>query len=184
VVTNDSKEEWLRRTLHHKLVGSIAAQTEAFRNGILDVVPQQVLDLLYPNELQEMWSGVGLDDSQVGRWREIAYVDESLGQCADWFWEIIGEMTMQERSAVFKFGTGSARLDHADMTGDMQEGEEEAPFTLSIERYSQDVDSDKMLPVAHTCSKQICIPKYSSKNILDQRLRTAVEWAGSGFGMG
>ena len=99
VVTNESKEEWLQQTLHHKLVGSIEAQAKAFRNGVLDVVPNQALELLYPNELQEMWSGVGLDDDMVGRWQELAHVDSELGPCADWFWEIIAEVrTATQRS--------------------------------------------------------------------------------------
>ena len=59
------------------------------------------------------------------------------------------QMNTQERSAVFKFGTGSARLDHVDMAWDVQEGAEEAPFTLSIENVAETV-RDTILPGRRT----------------------------------
>jgi hypothetical protein len=40
-----------------------------------------------------------------------------------------------------------------------------------------------LLPIAHTCSKEIELPKYSSKEVFEARLRTALEW-GVGFGFG
>ena len=43
---------------------------------------------------------------------------------------------------------------------------------------------DTALPIAHTCSKQIELPKYSSKEVLEKRLRTAITWATDFAGMG
>ena len=43
---------------------------------------------------------------------------------------------------------------------------------------------DTALPIAHTCSKQIELPKYSSKEILEKRLKTAITWATDFAGMG
>ena len=40
------------------------------------------------------------------------------------------------------------------------------------------------LPIAHTCSKQIELPKYSSKEVLEKRLKTAITWATDFAGMG
>ena len=43
---------------------------------------------------------------------------------------------------------------------------------------------DTALPIAHTCSKQIELPKYSSKEVLEKRLKTAITWATDFAGMG
>ena len=43
---------------------------------------------------------------------------------------------------------------------------------------------DTALPIAHTCSKQIELPQYSSKAILEKRLKTAITWATDFAGMG
>ena len=43
---------------------------------------------------------------------------------------------------------------------------------------------DAALPIAHTCSKQIELPQYSSKAILEKRLKTAITWATDFAGMG
>lgn len=42
--------------------------------------------------------------------------------------------------------------------------------------------SDQKLPSAHTCFNQLVIPNYSTKEILREKLTTAIENA-TGFGM-
>ena len=49
-----STGEWLEATLHHMLVGSVAAQAEAFRAGVLDVLPREALALFSAAELVEV----------------------------------------------------------------------------------------------------------------------------------
>ena len=67
MVTDHTKAAWLESTLRHKLVDSIKPQSEAFRAGVLDVVPPEIFELLEVNELAEVWCGSGIDDIQLLR---------------------------------------------------------------------------------------------------------------------
>ena len=46
IVTNETKEAWLTATLRHKLVDCMQASADQFREGVLEVVPVDVLSLL------------------------------------------------------------------------------------------------------------------------------------------
>ena len=67
MVTDHTKAAWLESTLRHKLVDSIKPQSEAFRAGVLDVVPPEIFELFEVSELAEVWCGSGIDDIQLLR---------------------------------------------------------------------------------------------------------------------
>ena len=49
------------------------------------------------------------------RWKQKAHFDTHLGEDMEsWFWEIVTSMTLHERSAVYKFVTGSSRITTSD----------------------------------------------------------------------
>ena len=87
-----------------------------------------------------------------------------------WLWEIVlEEWEDANRRKWLAFATGS---DRAPVNG-----------LKSLKFYIiQDGEDDKRLPTSHTCFNQLLIPKYSSKDILRERLQTAVENS-TGFGM-
>jgi len=87
-----------------------------------------------------------------------------------WFWEIVlVEWDDQKRRKLLAFATGS---DRAPVNG-----------LKSLKFYViQEGEDDTRLPSSHTCFNQLLIPKYSSKQILRERLETAVENS-TGFGM-
>lgn len=91
------REEWLLATLRHKLVDSYAESAEHFRSGVLQVVPARVLSLLTAAELRQRWCGLGIDDTQFLRWKASASSSPLLGECVDWFWDLMARMTQQER---------------------------------------------------------------------------------------
>ena len=87
-----------------------------------------------------------------------------------WLWEIIlGEWEDDKRRKFLAFATGS---DRAPVNG-----------LKSLKFYIiMDEENDQKLPTSHTCFNQLLIPKYSSKDVLRERLQTAVENS-TGFGM-
>jgi E3 ubiquitin-protein ligase HUWE1 len=46
------------------------------------------------------------------------------------------------------------------------------------------VKNPDQLPVSHTCSKELEMPEYSSKNILRDKLLIAIEEGNQGFYIG
>jgi hypothetical protein len=68
---------------------------------------------------------------------------------------------------VHQYATGSSRVPLAGLEIDGEEG-----FRLSA--ISRAGDPDAQLPEAHTCSKEFCLPNYTSKAALARQVRKAV----------
>ena len=87
-----------------------------------------------------------------------------------WLWQIIlEEWSDDNRRKWLAFSTGSDRAPVAGLK--------------SLKFYIiQDGEDDERLPSSHTCFNQLLIPKYSTKEILRERLQTAIENS-TGFGM-
>ena len=87
-----------------------------------------------------------------------------------WLWEIVLDgWDDASRRKWLAFATGS---DRAPVNG-----------LKSLKFFVvQDGEDDQRLPSSHTCFNQLLIPKYSTKDILRERLQTAIENS-TGFGM-
>jgi hypothetical protein len=59
----------------------------------------------------------------------------------------------------------------------------ETLFTIARKRLSAGQDPDATLPAASTCSRRLYLPPYTSREVLERQLRTAIEWADA-FGTG
>jgi hypothetical protein len=164
-ITEENKEQWLRLHLHHKLYGCLQKSTDAFREGILDVLGGTRrtcpwLVLLFPDELASLWAGLPVGTDGVHRWREVATVSDEVMQQAAWFWEVLLESEEDLRAKTLKFTTGAPRFGRAGLQ------------TFEI----QPADgSDEMLPHAMTCANMLQLPRYTSKAVLETQLRKATE---------
>lgn len=87
-----------------------------------------------------------------------------------WFWDIVlNEWDDEKRRKLLTFSTGS---DRAPVNG-----------LKSLKFYIiKEEGDDKKLPSSHTCFNQLCMPVYSSKDILRDKLQTAIDNS-TGFGM-
>jgi len=91
-------------------------------------------------------------------------------QTMNWLWEIVlNEWDDASRRKWLAFATGSDRAPVA--------GLKSLKFYIIM-----DGEDDARLPTSHTCFNQLLIPKYSTKEILKERLQTALENS-TGFGM-
>lgn len=88
-----------------------------------------------------------------------------------WFWEIVlDEWDDAMRRKLLTFSTGS---DRAPING-----LKSMKFYIVLEGG----EDDERLPSSHTCFNQLCMPQYSTKDILRAKLTQAIEEA-QGFGM-
>ena len=91
-------------------------------------------------------------------------------QMIKWFWDIVlNEWDDEKRRKLLSFTTGS---DRAPVNG---------LKSLKFFIIREDGD-DQKLPSSHTCFNQLCLPVYSSKDILRNKLLMAIENS-TGFGM-
>ena len=110
VVTDADKHVFLQRSLEHQLVRTIAAQADAFRDGVEDVTGHSCLQLLSADELKELWGGHEIDDVHLAMWQAASRASPAAAQSARLLWEWLRECTPAKRALVLQFATGSARL--------------------------------------------------------------------------
>jgi len=92
--------------------------------------------------------------------------DSLKAEVKQWFWEVLSEMEEEDKRLYLKFVNGRSKL----------------PTNMATVRYKHYVTyqhgGDGVLPQAHVCYFQIDLPNYSSKDIVRQRLLTAIRLCG------
>ena len=103
-------------------------------------------------------------------------------QVIKWFWEELSRYSMEQRSLLLQFVTGTACLPVGGFAalagstgGQMQMGQ--SPF--KIVRAAR----EQVLPMSHTCFNQLDLPNYRTQAELSTGLNTAISLGASGFGM-
>lgn len=86
-----------------------------------------------------------------------------------YFWEVVHEMTAEQKRALLQFATGSDRIPVGGMS--------KLRFIIA----KNGPDSEK-LPTAHTCFNVLLLPEYSTKEKLRERLMKAISYC-KGFGL-
>eukprot|EP01004_Peranema_trichophorum_P004090 NODE_3034_length_1437_cov_40.518265_g2637_i0.p1 GENE.NODE_3034_length_1437_cov_40.518265_g2637_i0~~NODE_3034_length_1437_cov_40.518265_g2637_i0.p1 ORF type:complete len:388 (-),score=106.67 NODE_3034_length_1437_cov_40.518265_g2637_i0:272-1291(-) len=190
-VTDANKDVYVSQVIQHKLNYSIQRQVNAFRSGLLDVIPDAALHLFSAEELQQEISGAGLDSlsseeraNAVRDWEANTLYQGTHSEdspVVKWFWELLGSDDPEIRkelplSAILQFTTGSSRVPVGGFSQLAQNGQPR-PFTIDSA-----ADNDQALPTASTCTNVLHLPKYSSKETLRKKLIWALS-GGTGFGL-
>eukprot|EP01043_Picozoa_sp_COSAG02_P023891 COSAG02_NODE_1289_length_13445_cov_16.898322_8_plen_816_part_00 len=140
-------------------------QLQAIRDGFYGTFPELSTRLLTWRELERRVSGQ--PDVSVQALKKIARYES--GYRADdayitQFWAVIESMSGLERKGFLGFCWGRGRLPPHPTQ----------PLTIDCSG-----DSDNSMPHSHTCMFQLHLPRYSSPEILKQRLLTAIQNGGS-----
>ena len=86
-----------------------------------------------------------------------------------YFWEVLGDMTRQERRKFIQFVWARTRLP-------TKESDFESPFKIQRDtKCSDEGDGDDALPTASTCFFSLSLPQYKNKDVLEKKLRFAIE---------
>lgn len=86
-----------------------------------------------------------------------------------WFWELMQEFDEDTKVQLLFFITGSFKVPLGGFKNQV---------ITFVSSYGEEEEQVKHLPVAHTCSKMLELPKYDSKETLKQKLITAI-WEGA-----
>ena len=90
-----------------------------------------------------------------------------------WFWEIIGNYSQKELQNLLHFWTGAPLLPF-----DTSKMEVKPQVTL---RGKETNDARALLPTANTCINRLYLPRYNSKEVLETKLRIAIQVKSFGF---
>ncbi|RNC41249.1 ubiquitin-protein ligase [Trypanosoma cruzi] len=140
-------------------IGEYTRQLEKIRDGLMNVIPETVLCLLTPSELE--FRICGKPDYSVGELREGAVYEglTSDDRRVQFLWQALEEATPLQRRLFLRFVSGRDRL----------------PVKLRVLPLSSPGDADSVLPRAATCFFALELPDYSSVEVLKAKLYYSIE---------
>merc|ERR1712232_622332 len=109
----ENKEEYIKLLCEYHLCGGTRQQINVFLKGFWDVFPQDILSAskVTHRELSLLISGYPQLD--VADWRmntTTSAWSRDADQVVVWFWQVVDEMSTEDRAKLLHFITGSSRL--------------------------------------------------------------------------
>jgi len=162
-VTFKNKDEFIRLWREYK-IHEFDTQLTAMRNGLSTLVPVQVLSLFTWDELELLVCGkpeINIDYLKENTRYEQPYSKDHASIA--WLWQVLQDFTQKERECFLCFVWGRSRL------------------PLTQEKWLQkfqvtgcSVNTDLALPITHTCFFHLELPAYTSREVMAQKLRYAI----------
>jgi len=166
-VTMENARDYVQFAMRVRLQES-DVQMEALRRGLAAVIPVEHLPLFTAEELETMVGGRReLDVSLLKSVTEYEGGIQPSDPHVQWFWEVLEEMSPEDRTAFLKFVWARSRMpSRAEMTTGFHL---QQPSGGAAER------PDEFLPSAQTCFFSLALPRYSSKELLKTKFLKAIE---------
>ncbi|KAG8973411.1 hypothetical protein FRC05_008802 [Tulasnella sp. 425] len=170
-VTKENRMQYIYMVSNYRLNVQMKQQSEAFFEGLSDVIDPKWLRMFNQQELQILIGGteepVNVDDLRDNTVYGGSFNEEHPTVAA--FWKVLRSFDQAQRCAFLRFVTSCARPPLL--------GFKELNPKFSI----RDAGSDNSrLPTASTCVNLLKLPLYSNEYILRQKLLQAIN-AGAGF---
>lgn len=161
-VTFATRMEWIDKVLAFKLSEGVAQMDEMIL-GLSTIVPASELAMFSCEEIERKICGAPHISIGVLR-ANVVYdgIDESE-QNVKWLWEILDEMSQEQRALFLQFVWARSRLPVLPSQMTMKFKIQSAPESINS-------SPDDHLPLAHTCFFSLALPQYSSKEILRTKL--------------
>lgn len=155
-----NREEFVKLYIDYEFKQQCSGQLSSFKKGFERMMDKEVLKALLTSE--ELESLVcGQRELNFKELKDTVIYGNGFNPDSPmmkWFWEIVlEEWDDDKRRKLLTFSTGS---DRAPVNG-----------LKSLKFYIiKEEGDDQKLPTSHTCFNQLCIPCYSSKDILRDKL--------------
>jgi len=164
------EDEGERKRQTTLLLSSQQRMLNAFVEGISGVLPSEMLAIMTGEELRDIMCGN--PDVDVDLLRRVAKYEnyKEDDPVVVYFWEVLREMTTQQRKQFLQFVWARTRLP-------CKASEFDAPFKIIRDPKSSSLDdtANESLPSASTCFFSLTLPKYTTKEILRKKLLFAIE---------
>lgn len=170
IVDHSNKVEFVELYADFLLNKSVERQFNAFKRGFDVVTSDSPLGRFFRPEEVELLV-CGQKDFDLNALQQSCEYDgyTSESEIIKWFWEVVHDMSDDQKKQLLQFTTGSFRVPVGGL----------AKLKMIITRHGPDTDR---LPGSHTCFNVLLLPEYSSKEKLKERLLKAITYS-QGFGM-
>ncbi|XP_024407537.1 E3 ubiquitin-protein ligase HACE1 isoform X3 [Desmodus rotundus] len=178
LVTQNNKAEYVQLVTELRMTRAIQPQINAFLQGFHAFIPPSLVQLFDEFELELLLSG--MPEIDVSDWiKNTEYTSgyEREDPVIQWFWEVVEDITPEERVLLLQFVTGSSRVPHGGFANIMG-GSGLQNFTIAAVPYTPN-----LLPTSSTCINMLKLPEYPSKEILKDRLLVALHCGSYGYTM-
>ena len=132
-------------------------QIKYIKNGLYSGISKNILKILNWKQLEEMVCGKAEFDMEDFKKKTICNNEEEVIQ---WFWEWLETCKEEDKFKYLRFVSGRSRLPKSNYD-----------HSINVIIYKNKAD----LPVAHTCSIALDLPKYDSKDILFEKMNYVIE---------
>ncbi|KAG8741598.1 hypothetical protein FRC10_002671 [Ceratobasidium sp. 414] len=170
-VTAENRYAYILMVAHHRLKAQIRKQSDAFMEGLADIIDPKWLRMFNQKELQMLIGGtpdpIDLDDLR----ENVVYgglYDESH-EVIRMFWKVVKDFNQDERRSLLRFVTSCSRPPLL--------GFKELNPRFAIRDATSD---DQRLPTSSTCVNLLKLPRYSSEYIMRQKVLQAIS-SNAGF---
>lgn len=170
-VNRENRLQYIYLVSHYKLNKQIKKQTDAFFEGLSEMIDPKWLRMFNQQELQILLGGVNspidLDDLRNNTQYGGLYDNHEATIQA--FWRVVNSFTQDQRRALLRFATSCSR---PPLLG----------FKELVPNFAiRDAGSDEnRLPTASTCVNLLKLPRYQSERTLREKLLQAIQ-ANAGF---
>lgn len=176
-VTEDNKHEYIQLVTELRMTRAIQKQINSFLEGFHTFVPPSLVQLFDHFELELLLSGQPVVNSED--WKRNATYNNCTEESplVKWFWEVVEELTDDEKAQLLQFVTGSSRVPHggfANLNGI------DGPQKFTISEVNHDTH---LLPTASTCINLLKLPSYSSRLELKEKLSVAIRCGSQGYAL-
>ncbi|CAE7132589.1 unnamed protein product [Rhizoctonia solani] len=165
-VTAENRYQYILMVAHYRLKTQIRKQTDAFMEGLADIIDAKWLRMFNQQELQMLIGGtpdqIDIDDLRANCVYGGLYDDSH--EVIERFWRVVNTLNQDQRRALLRFVTSCSRPPLL--------GFKELNPRFAIRDATSD---DQRLPTSSTC-----LPRYSSEDIMRQKLLQAIS-SNAGF---
>ncbi|GLB43810.1 putative HECT-domain-containing protein [Lyophyllum shimeji] len=170
-VTRENRLQYIQLVAHYRLTKQIKLQSEAFFEGLSEMIDPKWIRMFNQQEVQVLLGGVNapidFDDLRAHTNYGGLYDDHEETIVA--FWNVVNTFDQEQRMALLRFVTSCSRPPLLGF-------KELAPH-FSIRDSSSDQDR---LPTSSTCVNLLKLPRYKSEKVLREKLLQAIN-ANAGF---
>jgi len=171
-VTADNKEQYLNALAQYRLGTKCEKEIAAFKKGLHEIVPEELLTSFDENELELVMCGKSefdIDDLKHNCIQATWTWNGNYHKIFNWFCIAVSNMSDEERARLLQFTTGSSLLPH--------EG-----FRALNPKFKISISNERgKLPLAHTCFNEIVLSDNDSFEGFERALRTAICEGAEGF---
>jgi len=166
-VTDENKQEYVDLMVEYLVYTKIEDQIKAFKNGLFEIIPSDLISIFNERELELLICGVknlDVDDWQNNTdYHSYKKDDKTIV----YFWKCVREFDNDMRVRLLQFATGTTRI---PIGGFKNLQGLYGPRHFTIEKYG---NSD-VLPLSFKCFNRICLPPYQTYEELKQNLTLAI----------